>query len=313
MSKKNLPWVIMILGATAVGKTDLSIELAERINGEIISVDSRLFYKGMDIGTAKPSIEERERVPHHLIDICDPNEHWSLSKLKVEAQRLISDIQNRGKVPICVGGTGQYINALTQGWVIPKIEENPELRLALNSWAEEIGRVELYRKLQMIDPIAAEKMEPNNLRRTIRAIEVIFSTGRLFSEQRKKEDLPYRVYQVGLQRDRSEIFERLEKRVDLMMQQGFLQEVEQLLAKGYSRDTRAFSAIGYSQLISYLSNEIDLDVAIDDIKRQTKKFVRRQNTWFKQTDPEINWYQMNQNPLESIISDLINLKILPKS
>ncbi len=313
MSKKNLPWVIMILGATAVGKTDLSIELAERINGEIISVDSRLFYRGMNIGTAKPSIEERECVPHHLIDICDPNEHWSLSKLKVEAQRLISDIQNRGKVPICVGGTGQYINALTQGWVIPKIEENPELRSALNSWAEEIGRTELYRKLQMIDPIAAEKMEPNNLRRTIRAIEVIFSTGRLFSEQRKKEDLPYRVYQVGLQRDRSEIFERLEKRVDLMMQQGFLQEVEQLLAKGYSRDTRAFSAIGYSQLTSYLSNEIDLEDAIDDIKRQTKKFVRRQNTWFKQTDPEINWYQMNQNPLESIISDLINLKILPKS
>jgi tRNA dimethylallyltransferase len=313
MSKENLPWVIMILGATAVGKTELSIELAERVNGEIISVDSRLFYKGMDIGTAKPSIEERGRVPHYLIDICEPNENWSLSKFKVEAKNLISDIQSRGRLPICVGGTGQYINALTQGWVIPKIEENPELRRALNSWAEEIGRADLFRKLQMIDPIAAEKMEPNNLRRTIRALEVIFSTGKLFSEQRKKEDLPYRVFQIGLQRDRLEIFERVEKRVDLMMQQGFLQEVELLLAKGYSKDTRAFSAIGYSQLISYLNNEINLEDAIEDIKRQTKKFVRRQNTWFKQTDPEINWYQINQKPLESIISDLVNLKILPKS
>ena len=143
MNEKNLPLVIMVIGATAVGKTDLSISLAEKIDGEIISVDSRLFYKRMDIGTAKPSESERARIPHHLIDVCEPDENWTLSRFKQAAQEIIIDIHQRGKLSICVGGTGQYVNALTQGWVIPKIEENPDLRQALNNWAEEIGKNDL--------------------------------------------------------------------------------------------------------------------------------------------------------------------------
>ena len=313
MNENKLPWIIMVIGATAVGKTDLSIKLAEKIDGEIISVDSRLFYKKMDIGTAKPSESERARIPHHLIDICKPDENWTLSKFKQAAQEIIIDIHQRGKLPICVGGTGQYVNALTQGWVIPKIEENPDLRHALNNWAEEIGKNDLFQKLKLLDPVAAEKMDPNNLRRTIRAFEVIFSTGKLFSDQRIKEALPYRVFQIGLQRNRAEIFERVEKRVDLMMENGFLQEVEELLACGYNRETRAFSAIGYPQLLAYLHEEISLNDALIEIKSQTKKFVRRQNTWFKSNDPKISWYEVDENTVDSIISDLLNLKILQKT
>ncbi len=312
MSNKDLPWILMIFGATAVGKTNLSIELAERVNGEIISVDSRLFYKGMDIGTAKPSIEERKHIPHHLIDISEPDENLSLSKFKDAAIQKIHEIKSMEKLPICVGGTGQYINALTQGWVIPKIEENPLLRDVLNVWVEKIGRTELHEKLKMIDPVAAGNIEPNNARRTVRAFEVIFCTGILFSKQRIKEELPYQVFQIGLQRDRAEIYRRVDQRVEMMMENGFLLEVKSLLAKGYKRNTRAFSAIGYSQLISYLDDDYTYEEAIIEIKRRTKQFVRRQNTWFKPSDPEINWYKMDENPIEMIISDLHKQKILRK-
>jgi tRNA dimethylallyltransferase len=247
-----------------------------------------------------------------LIDVSEPDENWTLSRFQQAAQEIIIDIHQRGKFPICVGGTGQYISALTQGWVIPKIEENPILRQALNNWAEKIGKYDLFQKLKLLDPVAAEKMDPNNLRRTIRAIEVIFITGKLFSEQRKKESLPYQVYQIGLRRDRAEIFERVEKRVDMMMERGFLKEVEGLLLQGYNRKTRAFSAIGYPQLIAFLQGEISLIDALTEIKSQTKKFVRRQNTWFKPNDPEINWYEVDENTIDLVISDLVNLKVLQK-
>ena len=309
MNKDKLPWVLMLVGATAVGKTELSLQLAEDIGGEIISVDSRLFYRGMDIGTAKPSLQERERVPHHLIDISDPDENLSLSTFQKEAMRLISEIASRGKIPICVGGTGQYINALTQGWMLPEIQENIKLREILEKWADEIGRVELFNKFKLLDPIAAKKMEPNNLRRTVRALEVIFLTGKQFSKQRQKKDIPYKVFQIGLKRNRAEIFERVEKRVDLMIEQGFVEEVKSLLEKGYPKETRAFSAIGYSQLIEHINGEISLEDAVIEIKRKTRKFVRRQNTWFKPSDSSINWYKMDENPLEKIKSDLLSKRI----
>jgi tRNA dimethylallyltransferase len=300
-ASSHLPPLAVLLGPTAVGKTELSLRLAEGFDAEIVSVDSRLFYRGMDIGTAKPSPKELARVPHHLIDIADPDEIWSLGRFQREVKMLIADIQARGRLPLCVGGTGQYIRAITEGWQVPEQEENPKLRAALRNWAKEIGDQGLHQRLHSIDPQATEKIDPRNVRRTIRALEVIFSTGKPFSEQRSRTPLPYRVLQIGLTRPRPELFERVDARVDAMMEAGFLEEVERLLQK-YPPDLRSFSAIGYKQLIDHLHGEYSLEEAVAEIKRLTKKFVRRQNTWFKLEDPNIHWLEMGEDALEKASS-----------
>lgn len=287
--------LIILLGPTAVGKTALSLELAETFNGEIISADSRLFYRGMNIGTAKPSPEELARVPHYLIDIAAPTDVWSLGKYKRAAQAAIANVYARGKVPFLVGGTGQYLRAITEGWVIPKLPPDERLRTALNHWADEIGPEEMYQRLKVIDPVATEKILPGNVRRTIRALEVIFHTGRLFSEQRAKEPVPYTILQVGLNRPRPEIDERIEQRVDAMMAEGFLDEVRTLLEQGITLDMPSMSAIGYRQLGAYLLGEITLEEAVEETKRITKKFYRRQMTWFKLKDERICWFDLSEN------------------
>ena len=305
MSRSDqLPPIVILLGPTAVGKTALSLNLAKRLNAEIISVDSRLFYRGMDIGTAKPGEAELKSVPHHLIDIADPDESWSLGRFQKAAEALISDIQGRGKLPLCVGGTGQYISAITEGWQIPEIHENPQLRAALQHWATDIGKEGLHQRLQLLDPVAAEKIDARNLRRTIRAMEVTLSTGRRFSAQRSRQPLPYRVLQIGLTRPRQELFQRVEARVDDMMEAGFLAEVQSLLEE-YPPDLRSFSAIGYVQLIDHLQGKCTLEEAVTEIKRLTKKFVRRQYTWFKSTDPNIHWLQMGEDTLTQAV-DLVD-------
>jgi tRNA dimethylallyltransferase len=270
--------------------------LAERLNGEIISVDSRLFYRGMDIGTAKPSQAERARVPHHLIDVTNPDEGWSLAHFQEVVKALIAEIQGRGRLPICVGGTGQYIRAITDGWRLPELPANEPLREALANWADEVGREGLHQRLRVLDPVAAEKMEPRNLRRTIRALEVIFMTGKRFSEQRQRVPLTYRVLQIGLTRPKPELLARIEQRVDAMMAAGFADEVRGLLAD-YPPDLRSFSAIGYPQLIAAQQGQCTMEEAVAEIKRLTKKFVRRQYTWFKPTDPQIHWLSIGENTL----------------
>jgi len=311
MSRSDLlPPLVVILGPTAVGKTELSLLLAEQLDAEIVSVDSRLFYRGMDIGTAKPSKPEMQRVPHHMIDIANPDEVWSLGRFQTQAKAIISDIQQRGRLPLCVGGTGQYIRAIIDGWTVPELRENPKLRKVLTLWAEQIGSDGLHQRLAVLDPKAVEKIDPRNVRRTIRALEVIFSTGRRFSEQRSQAPLPYRVLQIGLARPREELFERVEKRVDAMMDAGFLDEVRRLL-KTYPPDLRSFSAIGYRQLIDHLQGEYPLDEAVTEIKRMTKQFVRRQNTWFKPSDPSIHWLEMGEEPLDNalaLITDFLHQK-----
>ena len=184
---------MVIAGPTAVGKTEIALRVAERMGGEIVSADSRLFYKGMDIGTAKPTAAERDRVPHHLIDVSEPDERWSLTIFQERAQEVIAGIHARGKLPFLVGGTGQYIWAVIEGWLPPSQQPDPQLRAAIEGWAGEIGKDELYRKLALVDPGAAEVIDPRNLRRTVRALEVIFSSGRRFSEQRQKSPSPYDV------------------------------------------------------------------------------------------------------------------------
>jgi tRNA dimethylallyltransferase len=299
-SHESLPPLIVILGPTAVGKTELSIQLAERINGEIISADSRLFYRGMDIGTAKPSKTERNRVRHHLIDIADPDEIWSLGRFKCVAIDIINNIHERNEIPLLVGGTGQYIRAITEGWVIPKLKADMNLRETLMRWADQIGVQGLHARLQVLDPQAAVKIEPNNIRRTIRALEVIFRTGKQFSEMSEREPVPYNVIQVGLTRPREELYQRIDERVDAMFQSGFVEEVRSLVGQGYSLNLPSMSAIGYAQIASYIEGKITLEEAVMLIKRMTRQFVRKQANWFRKDDPNISWFEIAPGIIEEI-------------
>lgn len=302
------PPLVVILGPTAVGKTALSLRLVSQFNGEIISADSRLFYRGMDIGTAKPSKEEQAIVPHHLVDVAAPDDIWSLGKFKREVDALLEEITQRGRVPFLVGGTGQFIRAIIEGWVVPEMPADERLREALNHWAEEIGAEGLYERLKVVDPEAAEKILPNNLRRTVRAFEVILRTGQKFSDQRRKAEVPYRILKIGLNRPRPEIDRRIDERVDQMMAAGFLDEVKGLLDKGYPRELSSMSALGYRQMAAYLSGEYSLEQAVEEMKRVTRKFYRRQMAWFKPSDASIHWFDLStQSPeaVETLLKDFL--------
>ena len=309
-SEKKLPPLIVILGPTAVGKTALSLDLAMKFNGEIISADSRLFYRGMDIGTAKPTKEEMVVIPHHLIDVANPEDRWSLGKFKQSATEIIDDIHQRGRIPFLVGGTGQFIRAITQGWVIPELKADEQMRDVLTKWVEdEIGPEGLYQRLTVVDPLAAENILPGNVRRTIRAFEVIFKTGRRFSALRQREKVPYRILQIGLNRPREELDLRIEERVDDMIERGFLEEVRTLLKQGISREMPSMSALGYQQLSAYLEGEVSFEEAVEQIKKITKKFYRRQMTWFKLNDKEIHWFEVDEDTggkVEKLIDQFIN-------
>lgn len=284
--------VTVIVGPTAVGKTAFAIELAKIANAEIVSADSRYFYRGMDIGTAKPTPEERQSIPHHLIDVADPDETWSLALFQQKAYDAIASIHERGKNVIVVGGTGQYIRALLQGWSPPTMEADLVMRAVLEDWANEIGPMEIHKKLAILDPIAAEKIDYRNVRRTIRALEVIFGSGQRFSEQRKVTESPYSFLILGLNRSRSSLYQRIDQRIDQMIRQGFIEEVADLLEKGYSPALPSMSAIGYREISAYLNHEISLDEAIRLIKQRTRNFVRRQANWFKTNDPQIHWFNL---------------------
>ena len=284
--------LIVLIGPTAVGKTSTSIFLAQQLNGEVVSADSRYFYRGMNIGTAKPFAEEMEGVPHHLIDVADPDENWSLALFQRKAYQAIDEILAKGKVPILVGGTGQYVEAITDGWQIPKQRANEALRDELNHWAEEVGTEGLHQRLAVLDPEAASTIDHRNVRRTIRALEVIFLTGKKFSDQRMKKEPRYEICRIGLNRPREELYQRVDQRIELMMEMGLVKEVRDLLRKGYAYDLPAFSAIGYREVIQYVRGEISKEEAVMLIKRNTRKFVRRQSNWFKLDDPAIRWFEM---------------------
>lgn len=301
--EKHIP-LIVILGPTAVGKTELSIQLAERWNGEIISADSRLFYRGMDIGTAKPTPEERSRVPHHLIDVSNPDEVWNLALYLREARKVIREIHQRGKLPFLVGGTGQYIQALLEGWRIPSVEPDPALREVLRDWAEEIGPEELRARLAVLDPDAAAGIDGPNVRRMVRALEVIFRSGELFSAQRGQGATPYHVLRLGLTRPREELYERVDARIQTMLEEGFIEEVKALLDQGYSSKLPPLSAIGYRQIIYSLDDVITLEEAVRQMKSKTRKFVRRQANWFSPDDPEIRWFRVSDDTLAALSHEI---------
>jgi tRNA dimethylallyltransferase len=298
------PPLIVLVGPTAVGKTLKAIQLAELLNGEIVSADSRLFYRGMDIGTAKPSPEERARVPHHLIDVADPDQIWSITVFQQAAKDTIAQIHSRGKLPFLVGGSGQYVHAVTKGWIPPRIKPNPELRKELEKLADVNGRIWLHDGLNAIDPSAAEKIDPRNVRRTIRALEVILTSGHLFSEQKGQSPSPYSLIQVGLSLPREELYQRIDARIDEMFEQGLIREVEGLLIKGYSPDIPTMSAIGYRECIKVIEGKLTIEEAKIQMRKATRIFVRRQSNWFKENDPGISWFDSNSS-IQEIVSHIL--------
>jgi tRNA dimethylallyltransferase len=288
-----------------VGKTDLAIQLAGRLDGEIISADSRLFYRGMDIGTAKPALEEQAHVPHHLIDVANPDETWSLAIFQQRATEIIADIHARGKLPFLVGGTGQYVRAVTQGWRPPEVKPDESMREELERMREERGADWLHERLHLLDPAAADKIDPRNVRRTIRALEVILTTGKPFSQQRIQSDSRYNLLTIGLKRSREELFRRIDKRIEAMFAAGFLDEVQSLLDKGYSPDLPSMSAIGYREGVRVVQGQLSVEQAKVEMRRATRVFVRRQANWFKEHDPDIHWFEAGQENTAAQVEDLL--------
>lgn len=293
--------LVVILGATAVGKTGLAIQMAQALGGEIVGADSRQIYRQMDIGTAKPTPEQRAAAVHHLIDIVNPDDDLSLAQYQNRAFKAIEDIQQRGKLPLLVGGTGQYITAVLEGWSIPEVPPNLALRAELEAFAAEQGVQALYGRLLSLDPTAEQFVEPRNLRRIVRALEVCIATGKPFSEQRRKNPPSFRVLTYGLTMERERLYERADQRVDDMMEVGFLDEVRTLLASGYNRKLPSMSGLGYAQLAAHLLDGFPLDEAVQKTKFATHQFIRRQYTWFRGHDHTILWHNVEEATPDTLI------------
>lgn len=276
--------VVVIAGPTASGKTDLAINLALETNGEVVSADSMQIYRYMDIGTAKPTREEMRGVPHHMIDIVDPDENYSVALYKQDAEKCIKDILARGKLPIIAGGTGLYINSLIYNIKFSETVVDEEFRRRMNEIAQSQGPMVLHEMLRKVDPESAEKIHYNNVKRVIRALEVYEYTKKPISQHQKEsrmEPPEYRYLVFILNRDREELYERIDRRVDKMLEAGLVDEVKRLLDMGYKPGSTALQGLGYKEIISYLNNEIPFDEAIRILKRDTRHYAKRQITWFK--------------------------------
>jgi tRNA dimethylallyltransferase len=292
--------LVVIAGPTGAGKSEFAVELAKAVDGVVVSADSQQVYRGMDIGTAKPTASEQAEVPHHMIDIANPDETISLAEYQRRVFEIVGKLHTQEKTPILVGGTGQYLRAVFEGWQLPAQSPDSDLRAVLYKWADDIGAEELFCRLQALDPTAAKSMTPQNLRRTVRALEVILISGQRFSDMRRKDESPYRVLQIGLSRPKEILIARINQRVDSMLGAGFVEEVRGLLEHGYPRDLPSMSAIGYRQLAGYLAGETSLEEATEITKQKTRQFVRRQRNWFKPTDPNINWFDISTDQLPQI-------------
>lgn len=276
-SRKNK--VIAVVGPTASGKTAFAVDLAEKIGGEIISADSRLVYKGFDIGTAKPTLDERRGIPHYMIDIAEPEVDYSAGLYVHEAKRIIEDIQSRGKVPIIAGGTGLYINILLMNYDLPKVEPDYELRKALKL-EEDLPAI-----LAELDPETAQLIDKNDRKKLIRAIEIVKTTGKPI--QRRKNNPEYEIEWIGLNYPRDVLYDRINRRVDLMFEAGLIDETKNLLQK-HGRIPNLLYTIGYQEVIQYLDGLLTLDEAVDKLKQNTRRYAKRQLTWFRK-NPAINW------------------------
>lgn len=292
--------LVAIVGPTSVGKTECSLLAAEYVDGEIVSADSRLVYRGMDIGTAKPTQADLARVPHHLIDILDPDKTLTLAEYQRQAVRAIEGIFNRDRTPFLVGGSGQYVHAILEGWVIPEVPPNLELRRELEEVADQHGVVALHSRLEELDPVSAGRIDARNVRRVVRALEVAISTGKPISQMQKKEPLPYRILKIGLIRPRHSLYARIDARIDQMMECGFVEEVRNLVKAGYTSDLPAMSALGYRQVCEYLEGRLTLSGAICRIRRETRRLVRQQSNWFRLDDLGVRWFDLDEVGMEEV-------------
>lgn len=281
--------LLAIVGPTGTGKSRLALRLAQAFNGEIVSADSRQVYRYMDIGTAKPRKEEQALVPHHLIDIVNSDEDFSLAQYQELAYKAIEDIQQRGKRAILAGGSGLYVWAVLEGWMIPKAAPDLKLRHRL----ETVERDELYRELAKIDPVAAQRIDPRNVRRIIRAIEVYHQAKVPFSQLQLKTKTPFDTLIIGLTAEREELYRRIDLRVDEMIKAGLVDEVKGLIDMGYDFSLPSMSGIGYKQIALYLRGKLTLPLAIQQIKFETHRLARHQYSWFRLKDDRIRWFDIN--------------------
>ncbi len=307
--------LIAIVGPTGVGKSRMALHLARTFDGEIVSADSRQVYRHMDIGTAKPDPQEQAQVRHHLIDAVDPNQDFSLAQYQKLAFAAIGDIQQRGKLPILVGGSGLYAWVVLEGWRLPAAKPDPELRRRLEKQAADAGYEGLYQELVKIDPAAAQKIDPRNVRRVIRALEVYHQTSTSLSRLQDKKALPYRTLIIGLTAERKELYRRVDKRVDEMVKQGLVAEVEKLVNMGYDFNLPAMTSIGYRQIAMFLKGEISLEMAVQQINYETHRFVRHQYAWFRLDDERIHWFdiaQVQEAEIEALVSRFLEGRLSNK-
>ena len=293
----------MILGPTCVGKTQVSLKLADILKGEIVSFDSRQVYKFMDIGTAKPTKEERERIPHHLINLVSPDEKFTAADYGKKARQIIREIIRRNKQPIGVGGSGLYLKALIKGFFVgPKADEN--IRKRLEREAQQFGEPYLFSRLKEVDPQAAERIHPNDLIRIIRALEVYELTGKPISAWQREgnyEPFPMRFVKIGLNLERKKLYQRINLRVEEMISRGFLDELKVLKEKGFTPELKALKTVGYQELFAYSEEKLDLQAALEKIKLNTRHYAKRQLTWFRK-DKEIIWLDAeDDNLIEKIL------------
>lgn len=281
--------LVAVVGATATGKTDLALCLALDFEGEIVGADSRQVYRWMDIGTAKPTPQQRAQVPHWLVDVADPDEEFGLARYLDLAQAALEDIWSRGRQPFLVGGTGQYVWALLEGWQVPRVKPDWDLRRELEERAARDGPQALHAELAALDPEAARRLESRNVRRVVRALEVIRRTGRPLSACQTRRPPEFEWLALGLDLPSDELYRRIDARVDAMMGAGFVDEVRGLLARGYGPDLPSMSGIGYRQLCQHLAGELSMDEAVSRMKTETHRLTRHQRNWFRRDDPRIRW------------------------
>jgi len=300
------PLVISVVGPTAVGKSKLGVEIAKRFGGEVISGDSMQIYKSMDIGTAKVTDQEMQGIPHHLVDIKEPDESFSVAEFQNKVQSLIRTISSRGKVPVIVGGTGLYIQATLYNFNFSEEKRDEQVIKRLEKEASEYGMEALYQRLQSVDPEQAEKVHPNNERRVLRALEVYETTGKVMSDYQKQQsnESPFCPVIIGLEMERKELYNRINRRVDQMVEEGLIAEVKRLYDKGYEH-TQAMKAIGYKEFIPYFNGECNMDRAIELLKRNSRRYAKRQYTYFR-NKMNVRWYSISEQRYEEKFETILN-------
>ena len=300
--------VIVIVGPTCSGKSNIALKLAEKLNTEIVSADSRQFFKYLNIGTAKPTTEDLKKVKHHFMDFLELDDDYNVSKFEADAEKIIISLLNNGKIPIVAGGSGLYIRALIDG-IFKSADKDGDYRNELNQKRIEFGDKFLYEELKKVDPESTAKMIPQNWKRVLRALEVFHLTGEPIwkHHQRQKEKSKFNFHQFGLMWNREILYKNINNRVDEMIERGLVEEVEKILALGYGKHLNSLNSVGYKEIIDFLNGNISLDTAVELIKQNTRHYAKRQLTWFKK-DERIEWFNINGfDKLEKVVQNIIQI------